>query len=75
MRTGRRDSHPEPCRPVHFQELRLTTQPTSIRLTDRLKDKLKSWAADENRSFAGHCAHLLAECVKWRETQKQGTKK
>lgn len=47
-----------------------STQPSSIRLTDRLKNKLKSWAADENRSFAGHCAWLLEQAVQWREQQK-----
>lgn len=53
----------------------ISTQPVSIRLTDRLKAKLKTWAAEDNRSFAAHCAHLLEQCVRWREQQKQGQKK
>lgn len=48
----------------------MTSQPVSIRLTDKLRGKLKSWAADEQRSFAGHCAWLLEQAVKWREQQK-----
>lgn len=51
-----------------------STQPSSIRLTDRLKNKLKSWAADENRSFAGHCAWLLEQAVRWREATREQQK-
>lgn len=51
-----------------------STQPSSIRLTDRLRRALKAWAADENRSFAAHCAWLLEQAVRWREATREQQK-
>jgi predicted transcriptional regulator len=47
--------------------------PTSIRLTDKLKSKLRSWAKAEERTLTAHIAWLLEQAVRWHE--KQGEKK
>lgn len=46
------------------------TQPTSIRLPERLKARLKRWAKTDTRPLSVQIVWILEKWCEWRDTQE-----